>query len=247
MLYEIICPSIRPNLFNGLRISLLPEKVRFFDGRRFESFAALVNGAIESSEAKFIIISNDKARPDSKSVRRILKLLKSGYGLVGLYRFGFFGISKDLFDSLDGFDEGYSDGGFEDNDFLIRLKYADVGVYLAEEIAYLSNVPSSWKHENSRRYFFERYKFFLVSKLISVKFRSNYHNNGDYLPWSESQICNFPLTSYSSNFDKFLRVADIRHEDDLATRGIRFRLFGAAKNLKNLFIINPRHWKNYRF
>jgi len=120
--YEIIIISNRPHLSQEAQACLEGLNSRIFDGSNYPSFSKIVNDAIASSLYEQIIICNDKARPTHAAVEKILAMLKAGWGMVGLYRFGFFGFKKDLIRKIGFFDEGFIGGGYEDNDFIWRLK-----------------------------------------------------------------------------------------------------------------------------
>lgn len=244
--YEIICPSIRPDFFSDLKASIQPEEIRVFNGEQFTSFSSLVNAAARSMHADILIFVNDKARPSQHHIHKMLDLLDEGFGLVGLYRFGFFGISRTLFETLGGFDEEFSDGGFEDNDFLIRLKLANVAVYLSEEVPYVTGVKSTWKQEASRAHFFYKYRFHVFSKIIFSKDKVNFRNVGTYLSWGNSILCEVPLTSFVSKFGKMLMAC--RVETEPLPFGRKFALITTSffKNLSSVFLVSPKGWKYYR-
>ncbi|KJS01570.1 MAG: glycosyltransferase [Peptococcaceae bacterium BRH_c4a] len=160
MNYEVIIVSNRPHLSREAQSCLAGLNSRVFDGTNYPSFSKLVNDCITSSEYEEIIICNDKARPTHKSVEKILAMLKDGWGLVALYRFGFFGFKKDLIRKIGFFDERFIGGGYEDNDFIRRLKEADISYYESEEIDYIY-LPTSWyyeKNNTARNHFFRKWK-----------------------------------------------------------------------------------------
>lgn len=158
--YEIIIISNRPHLSREAQACLGDLNNRIFNGTNYPSFSKIVNDAIASSLHEQIIICNDKARPTYAAVEKILTMLKAGWGLVGLYRFGFFGFKKDLIRKIGFFDEGFIGGGYEDNDFIWRLKEANISFYEREEIDYIY-LPTSWNYEKSnfsRNHFYEKWK-----------------------------------------------------------------------------------------
>ncbi len=146
--YEIIIPSNRLYLSDEAQLCLKHFNNRVFDGAGYPSFSKLVNECILSSKYEKIIICNDKARPTDSVTEKLLIMLDEGWGLVAPYRFGFFGFKKDLIRKIGFFDERYIGGGYEDNDFILRLKEADISYYESEEIPYLS-LPTSWSYEIS--------------------------------------------------------------------------------------------------
>ena len=146
--YEIIIPSHRPQLSYAAQECIKDFNHRIFDGTDYPSFSKLINDCIVTSNREKIIICSDKARPSSTIIENILIMLDDGWGLVAPYRFGFFGFKKDLIRKIGFFDERYIGGGYEDNDFILRLKEADISYYENEEINFI-HLPSSWYYEKS--------------------------------------------------------------------------------------------------
>ncbi|HWQ74318.1 MAG TPA: glycosyltransferase [Syntrophomonas sp.] len=144
--YEIIIPSHRPQLRRGAQLCLKHLNNRILDGTGYPSFSKLINDCIVSSRHENIIICNDEARPPASAVEKILDMLDKGWGIVAPYRFGFFGLKKDLIRKIGFFDERYIGGGYEDNDMILRLKEANISYYEKEEIPYI-HLPSSWHYE----------------------------------------------------------------------------------------------------
>ncbi len=250
--FELICPTFRPQLAAGLAKSVHPVPVTLVDGSGAKSFAALCNSAIGQSESKFVIIANDKSRPTSDDVVRTLALLESGFGLVGLYRMGFFGVRKEVLDYIGGFDELFSDGGFEDNDLYLRFKFSDIGVYLSEEIHYLSGHPSSWPQSQSRRHFFEKYNFGLFSKAVFSDLSKllplpSSARPGGLKVWNESVFGIIPLETKKSRFESFLRDGwFVETHDRGATRVLLKRFSKGFANLITCNIPPVLEWKRFR-
>lgn len=146
--FEIIIPSHRPHLSQEAQQCVKNFNHRIFDGTGYPSFSKLINDCIITSNYETIIICNDKARPAEYHIHKMIRLLKEGWGLAALYRFGFFGFKKELIRRIGFFDERYLGGGYEDCDFVRRLKEANIGYYETEEIPYLQ-IPTSWNYEKS--------------------------------------------------------------------------------------------------
>ncbi|PKM77891.1 MAG: glycosyltransferase [Firmicutes bacterium HGW-Firmicutes-15] len=146
--YEIIIPSHRPQLSHEAQSCVKYFNNRIFDGTGYPSFSKLINDCIVTSNYEKIIICNDKARPTTSDIGKILTMLDEGWGVVAPYRFGFFGFKKDLIRKIGFLDERYIGGGYEDNDYILRLKEADVSYYENEEIEYVY-LPTSWNYEIS--------------------------------------------------------------------------------------------------
>jgi hypothetical protein len=144
--FEIIIPSNRPALRREAQLCVRNHNNRIFDGTHYPSFSKLINDCILTSSYETIAICNDKARPKDHQVIKMINLLHEGWGLVCLYRFGFFGFKKDLIRKIGFFDERYLGGGYDDADFLRRLKEADIAYYESEEIDYIQ-LPTSWNYD----------------------------------------------------------------------------------------------------
>tara|TARA_R110000803_G_C11989495_1_gene321977 strand:- start:34377 stop:34961 length:585 start_codon:yes stop_codon:yes gene_type:complete len=136
---------------------LAPMNVRVFDGAGYPSFSKLVNDCIMSTEEEVVIICNDKARPAHNDVIRMMGLINDGHGLVGLYRFGFFGFKKDLIRRIGFFDERFISGEYEDHDMLRRLKEANIS-YWGEESIHYKTGPSRWNNAKSFLHYLAKWR-----------------------------------------------------------------------------------------
>lgn len=154
--YTCYLVSNKPHLYDEIQKSLYPEKLHYFDGSNKGCFSKLINICVEQCPTETIIIISDKMRPKSSDITKIIDLLNSGYGFVALYRFGFFGFKKELFRRIGPMDERFIGGGYEDNDFYIRLKEADIACYITEEAEYLKG-PSSWDYSISKEHFVKKW------------------------------------------------------------------------------------------
>jgi hypothetical protein len=154
--YTCYVISNKPHLFSAIEKSLSPTKVEYFDGTGYPSFSKLVNACVERSPTETIIIMSDKVLPTNANVEKTLSLIKKGYGLVGLYRFGFFGFKKQLMRQIGMMDERFVGGGYEDDDMYIRLKESNISMYITEEVAYTKSA-SSWNYTLSRSHFMNKW------------------------------------------------------------------------------------------
>ncbi len=157
MEYSIFVLSNKPHLFPNIESSISPEKVEFFDGTGYPSFSMLVNKCVESAPTEIVILMSDKVTPTPQNVRQALDLVDKGYGLVGLHRFGFIAFKKELFRTIGPMDERYVGGGYEDDDFYIRLKEANIGIYISEDVVYDFVRKSSWRFEESLDHFVNKW------------------------------------------------------------------------------------------
>ena len=167
--YSCYLISNKFHLFSDIEKGLKPETLNFFDGTNAGSFSKLVNKCAAACPTEIVIMMSDKVRPNSEHVYKILNLLDEGYALVGLYRFAFFGFKKELFRKIGPLDERFISGGYEDDDFYIRLKEANLAAYLTEEIPYKKSI-SSWNHNLNKPYFIEKWIPHFDS---TIKFHNN--------------------------------------------------------------------------
>jgi hypothetical protein len=144
-MYNIWIPSSRPTLAKETKKCFLPYNTVIFDGSGYESFSKLVNHCIVKSTEEIVIIISDKARGTFSDIDKMLKLIHKGYGWVGLYRFGFFGFKKDLIRKIGFMDERFVGSGWEDSDYIRRMKESNIGFYYMEEIPFLK-MRTSWKY-----------------------------------------------------------------------------------------------------
>lgn len=141
----ILIPSNRPVLANETKNCFKNYDCIIHDGKKYPSFSKLINDCIIECPTEIVIIANDKVRGNNSHVEKMVGLINEGYGIVGLYAFGFFGFKKDLIRKIGFFDERYLGGGFEDRDMIIRLNEANIAYYETRETPYL-NITSSWNY-----------------------------------------------------------------------------------------------------
>lgn len=156
MNYSCYVVSNKPHLFEPIQLSARPEKIKYFDGTGYESFSKLVNTCVATAKTEIVIIMSDKVLPTQSHITKMVSLIKQGHGLVGLYRFGFFGFKKQLMRQIGMMDERYVGGGYEDDDMYIRLKEANISMYITEEAPYTKGT-SSWNYKRSRRHFMNKW------------------------------------------------------------------------------------------
>ena len=192
--YSCFLISNKFYLYETVTKNLVLEKVDFFDGSNVHSFASLVNSCVEKSKTEIVILMSDKIRPTDYDIHKTINLINEGYAFVGLYRFGFFGFKKELFRKIGPLDERYGGGGYEDDDFYIRLKEADLSMYLSHEVDYIKG-NSSWESDTCRQHFINKWGDVrstgtALRKLQEPELNYNYGKNVDtnFLPWSYTQI-----------------------------------------------------------
>lgn len=166
MSYSIVIIAKNHELGVPVKESLLPLESDIFVGTNYPSFSKLVNDAILFAKNETVIICSHKVRPTKDNVDRMLKLLSEGYGLVGMYRFAFFGFNKELIRRIGLFDERFVGGGYEDSDMILRLFEANIAVYEAEEIVY-NWAPTSWNYERAKPHHNKKWLVDLNNKKIT--------------------------------------------------------------------------------
>lgn len=146
--YTTFLISNKTPRYKPIRDSLAPEVLYYFDGTGYDSFSKLVNSCVASSPTETVIIMSDKVLPTQEHVQKALTLLESGYAFVGLYSFAFFAFKKEVFRKIGMMDERYLGGGFEDYDFFVRLREANLSVYTTLEVPYTLSA-SSWDYDSN--------------------------------------------------------------------------------------------------
>lgn len=165
-MYSLYVISNKPEKFARISASLTPERVNYFDGRYYGSFSKVVNNCVASCSTETIIIMSDKVLPTQAHVKQTVELLDRGYAFVALYRFAFFGFKKQLMRHIGVMDEGYAGGGYEDDDFYIRLIGNNLPIFVTEDVPYTPQ-PSSWNPEQARIYHHNKWKWDEYSGTLS--------------------------------------------------------------------------------
>lgn len=107
----------------------------------YDSYSELVNDAIVTSKTEWLIMMNDRVLPTIEDVESIINNLESGFACATRWSVAFMGFSKELIREIGFFDERFYGGGYEDDDFVIRLRLNDLAYYESEEAEY----DQSWK------------------------------------------------------------------------------------------------------
>ncbi len=196
--YTIFVISNKPYKFSKIAETLKPERVNYFDGSGYESFSKLVNSCVQMCPTEKVIILSDKVLPNTEHIQKIIRLIDSGYALVGLYRFACFGFKKELLRRIGMFDERYIGGGFEDYDFIVRLIEANASMYITEEIPY-ETMPSSWDYNKTYPFWCTKWKHTWESgKQEPIKFERTLEEEKYDYKLGPSVPCEFfPLLEHS--------------------------------------------------
>jgi GT2 family glycosyltransferase len=134
---------------------------------------------------------------------KLLELLDQGYAMVAFYRLAFFGFKKQLLRKIGMFDERFVGGGFEDDDFYIRLKEANLGVYIAHEIPYTKS-SSGWNYSLAQGHFVDKWgNVAQIGKLKRTLEEEQYQYDlgteipVEFLPWDQSVILTTKVKKYT--------------------------------------------------
>jgi len=136
------------NQMNALKP--LEEKYKIFWNNRidrhpeiYNSYSELINDSVNTSPTEFVILINDRTKPKVEEVEHMIELLENGYAAVTKYSVGFMGFSKQLLRKIGFWDQRFYGGGYEDDDFVLRLKLAKLAYYESVESEY----DQSWKSQ----------------------------------------------------------------------------------------------------
>jgi GT2 family glycosyltransferase len=195
--------SNRPHLFEPIQQSIFPEPVKYFDGTGYPSFSKLVNSCVASADTETVILMSDKVIPTNNDINRLLELLDQGYAMVAFYRLAFFGFKKQLLRKIGMFDERFVGGGFEDDDFYIRLKEANLGVYISHEIPYTKS-SSGWNYSLAQGHFVNKWgDVAQIGELKRTIEEEQYQYDlgteipVEFLPWDQSVILTTKVKKYT--------------------------------------------------
>jgi hypothetical protein len=128
----------------------------------YESYSELINHSVVTSNTEWIILINDRAYPTVDEVEKMIKLLENGYACVFLYNVGFMGFSKELIRQIGWWDQRYINGGWEDVDWVIRIKKFNFALYESQESSYdytwksPLNIPGAIL---STQFWYKKYRF----------------------------------------------------------------------------------------
>lgn len=101
----------------------------------YPTYSELINHSVATSPTEWVILINDRCSPTVEEVKKILNLLENGYACALLYNVGFMGFSKELIRNIGWWDQRYIQG-WEDRDWVWRIKLANLALYESQESAY---------------------------------------------------------------------------------------------------------------
>lgn len=205
----------------------------------YTSYSEMLNSAINDSTTNVIVLVNDKVLPSPGELTRMISLLDLGFGYVGLYSIGFCAITKDLIKKIGWLDERFLGGGYEDDDFLLRLRLNNIAIYDSHESNYnYMSKPSkqsvSVPLSRSEPHFLEKWKLSqnIIEKVLkeedySHKYRLDGFENRDFLSWNCSILgycygvgprVGIPSDGHIENFHGISRV----HRFNVVPYGSKF-------------------------
>jgi hypothetical protein len=140
------CPEIVKNQMDSLRP--LESKYKIFWNNRidrhpgsYDSYSELINDSVATSKTEFVFLINDRTKPKPEDIEHMIELLELGFAAVTKYSVGFMAFSKELIREIGWWDERFYGGGYEDDDFVLRLRLHNLSYYESEESEY----DQSWK------------------------------------------------------------------------------------------------------
>lgn len=107
----------------------------------YPSYSQLINHAIVTSHTEYIFFINDRTFPKPHEIKKMLEHLENGFAWTTLWGVAFMAFSKELVRKIGWWDERFVNGGWEDRDWVWRLKEANLAIYESHEASY----DQSWK------------------------------------------------------------------------------------------------------
>lgn len=102
----------------------------------YPSYSQLINHSVVTSPTEWVILINDRTFPKVEEVEKMIHLLENGFACVLLYNVGFMGFAKELIRKIGWWDERFKHGGWEDVDWVWRLREANLCLYESSESTY---------------------------------------------------------------------------------------------------------------
>jgi hypothetical protein len=117
--------------------------------KMYPTYSQLINHSIVTSNTEWVILINDRCSPKVEEIQKMLHLLESGFTCVLLYNVGFMGFSKELIRTIGWWDERFIQG-WEDRDWVWRIKLADLALYESQEAEYDYSWRSPLNHPSGQ-------------------------------------------------------------------------------------------------
>jgi len=109
--------------------------------RAYPSYSQLVNHAIATSPSEVMLLLNDRTIPKLEEAEKIINHLENGFACSFIYNVGFMGFTKELVRTIGWWDERFLNGGWEDRDWVFRMRLANLALYESLEGEY----ETHWK------------------------------------------------------------------------------------------------------
>jgi hypothetical protein len=95
----------------------------------YDSYSELINETVATSPTEIVVLINDRVVPKTEEVVQMINHLEEGFAVSTMFSVGYMSTSKELFRTIGWWDQRYYGGGYEDDDFVIRLRGNDVAYY----------------------------------------------------------------------------------------------------------------------
>jgi hypothetical protein len=95
----------------------------------YTSYSEMVNEAVATSKSEHLILINDRVIPKPKEILQMINHLENGFAASTFWSVAYMTTSKELFRVVGWWDQRFYGGGYEDDDYVIRLRANDVAYY----------------------------------------------------------------------------------------------------------------------
>ena len=95
----------------------------------YNSYSELINEQVVNARYEYLVFINDDILPTPDDVRFLLGKLEDGFGVASLASIGFMALTKEVFRVVGWWDERFLGGGYEDDDFVLKLRCHEIGYY----------------------------------------------------------------------------------------------------------------------
>ena len=103
----------------------------------YDSYSLMINHAIATSPTEYMVLVNDRCVVPYEKLVKLIGLMEEGqYAFASLWNVACMAFSKELVRKIGWFDERYTLGGYDDNDWFLRLKEANLAIYESNDIEY---------------------------------------------------------------------------------------------------------------
>lgn len=117
--------------------------------KMYPTYSQLINHSVVTSPTEYVVLINDRCSPRPHQVEKMLLLLNGGFSCVLMYNVGFMGFSKELIRKIGWWDERFIQG-WEDRDWVWRIRMHDLALYESQEAEYDYSWRSPLNHPPGR-------------------------------------------------------------------------------------------------